>query len=201
MEEKEIKTNFAKNLIYYRKKLGLTQLQLANKLNYSDKAISKWENGDTLPDIVVFSCIADFFKISVNDLIKKPTVDEDKTIVSTKSRALIIILACGLVWLACTIVFFALFMFTSLDRLWLTFILAIPATFIVLVVFSSLWYKEIFQCISTSGLIWSVALSISLCFFRYSSSWFIYIVAGILQILFILWYLFRYLHFRKSKTL
>ena len=201
MEEKEIKTNFAKNLIYYRKKLGLTQLQLANKLNYSDKAISKWENGDTLPDIVVFSCIADFFKISVNDLIKKPTVDEDKTIVSTKSRALIIILACGLVWLACTLVFFALFMFADLDRIWLTFILAIPATFIVLVVFSSLWYKEIFQCISTSGLIWSSALSISLCFFRYSSSWFIYIVAGILQILFILWYLFRYLHFRKSKTL
>lgn len=201
MEEKEIKTNFAKNLIYYRKKLGLTQLQLANKLNYSDKAISKWENGDTLPDIVVFSCIADFFKISVNDLIKKPTVDEDKTIVSTKSRALIIILACGLVWLACTLVFFALFMFTNLDRIWLTFILAIPATFIVLVVFSSLWYKEIFQCISTSGLIWSSALSISLCFFRYSSSWFIYIVAGLLQILFILWYLFRYLHFRKSKTL
>ncbi len=201
MEEKEIKTNFAKNLIYYRKKLGLTQLQLANKLNYSDKAISKWENGDTLPDIVVFSCIADFFKISVNDLIKKPTVDEDKTIVSTKSRALIIILACGLVWLACTLVFFTLFMFTDLDRIWLTFILAIPATFIVLVVFSSLWYKEIFQCISTSGLIWSSALSISLCFFRYSSSWFIYIVAGLLQILFILWYLFRYLHFRKSKTL
>lgn len=201
MEEKEIKTNFAKNLIYYRKKLGLTQLQLANKLNYSDKAISKWENGDTLPDIVVFSCIADFFKISVNDLIKKPTVDEDKTIVSTKSRALIIILACGLVWLACTLVFFALFMFTNLDRIWLTFILAIPTTFIVLVVFSSLWYKEIFQCISTSGLIWSSALSISLCFFRYSSSWFIYIVAGLLQILFILWYLFRYLHFRKSKTL
>lgn len=201
MEEKEIKINFAKNLIYYRKKLGLTQLQLANKLNYSDKAISKWENGDTLPDIVVFSCIADFFKISVNDLIKKPTVDEDKTIVSTKSRALIIILACGLVWLACTLVFFALFMFTNLDRIWLTFILAIPATFIVLVVFSSLWYKEIFQCISTSGLIWSSALSISLCFFRYSSSWFIYIVAGLLQILFILWYLFRYLHFRKSKTL
>ena len=201
MEEKEIKTNFAKNLIYYRKKLGLTQLQLANKLNYSDKAISKWENGDTLPDIVVFSCIADFFKISVNDLIKKPTVDENKTIVSTKSRALIIILACGLVWLACTLVFFALFMFTNLDRIWLTFILAIPATFVVLVVFSSLWYKEIFQCISTSGLIWSSALSISLCFFRYSSSWFIYIVAGLLQILFILWYLFRYLHFRKSKTL
>lgn len=201
MEEKQIKQNFAQNLIYYRKKFGLTQLQLANKLNYSDKAISKWENGDTLPDIVVFSSIADFFKITVNDLIKKPVKQDIDDVVSTKSRVLIMILSCGLCWLVALITFFMLFMFTDLDRIWLAFIFALPATFIVLVVFSSLWYKEIFQCISTSGLLWTVALSISLCFFRYSSSWFIYIVAALLQVLFILWYLFRYLQFRRNKNL
>ena len=200
MEEKEIKTNFAQNLIYYRKKFGLTQLQLANKLNYSDKAISKWENGDTLPDIIVFTTIAEFFKITVNDLLKKPTKESD-SVVSTKSKALIVMLSCGLVWLTALIVFFSLLMFTELDRIWLAFICGLPATFIVLVVFSSIWYKEIFQCISTSGLIWTVALTISLFFFNHSSSWFIYIIAGLLQVMFILWYLFRYLHFRKGKNL
>ena len=201
MEEKDIKFNFSQNLIYYRKKLGLTQLQLANKLNYSDKAVSKWENGDTLPDIVVFSCIADFFKITVNDLLKTPRDLNEKAVVSRKSKMLIVILSCGLVWLTALIVFFGLLMFSGLDRIWLTFIFALPATFIVLIVFASIWYKEIFQCVATSGLIWTVALSVSLCFFRYSSSWFIYIIAALLQVMFILWYTFRYLYFRKSKTL
>ena len=89
MEEKEIKHNFSQNLIRLRKQFGLTQLQLAQKLNYSDKTISKWECGETLPDIVVFSTIAEFFKISVSKLIEKPK--EDSINLSKKTRLLIIV--------------------------------------------------------------------------------------------------------------
>ena len=69
MTTDEIKNNFSHNLIRLRKARNLTQLQLAEKLNYSDKAISKWEVGSVLPDVETMSHIADYFGITVNDLI------------------------------------------------------------------------------------------------------------------------------------
>ena len=41
----DIKLNLAENLVKYRKHFNLTQAELAEKLNYSDKAVSKWERG------------------------------------------------------------------------------------------------------------------------------------------------------------
>ena len=49
MKEQELRKNFSNNLIYYRKASGMTQLELATLLNYSDKAVSKWERGESLP--------------------------------------------------------------------------------------------------------------------------------------------------------
>ena len=46
-----IKETIAKNLVELRKSHKLTQSALAEKLNYSDKAISRWEHAETLPDI------------------------------------------------------------------------------------------------------------------------------------------------------
>ena len=69
MTLEEIKSNFSENLIKLRKSKSLTQLQLAEKLNYSDKAISKWEVGAVLPDVETLTHIADFFGLTVNDLI------------------------------------------------------------------------------------------------------------------------------------
>ena len=55
LNENELKKIVTENLIYYRKINKLTQLQLAEKLNYSDKAISKWERGESLPDLYILS--------------------------------------------------------------------------------------------------------------------------------------------------
>ena len=74
MTTEEIKENFSQNLINLRKAKSLTQLQLAEKLNYSDKAISKWEVGSVLPDVETLSHIAEFFGLTVNDLIYKKKV-------------------------------------------------------------------------------------------------------------------------------
>ena len=63
MNEMDIKQNFSKNLSVLRKSRNMTQAELAEKLNYSDKSISKWERGDVLPDITTFKMIADFFGI------------------------------------------------------------------------------------------------------------------------------------------
>ena len=66
--EEQLKKNFAARLAGYRRLAGLTQLELAEKLNYSDKSISKWERGEGLPDLYVVSQLADLFNITVNDL-------------------------------------------------------------------------------------------------------------------------------------
>ena len=51
----DIKNNIAVNIAECRKRLNLTQAQLAEKLNYSDKAVSKWERAEAVPDIYIFS--------------------------------------------------------------------------------------------------------------------------------------------------
>ena len=67
--EIDVKLLISKNIIKYRKKMGLTQLELAEKLNYSDKTLSKWERGESMPDIVTLKQLADIFMISVDVLI------------------------------------------------------------------------------------------------------------------------------------
>ena len=66
MEQKDI---IAANLTGYRKKAGLSQLELAKKLNYSNKNISKWENGETTPNIFTLKQIADLYGITVDALL------------------------------------------------------------------------------------------------------------------------------------
>ena len=56
--EQNVRSIIASNLTKYRKNLGLTQLELAEKLNYSDKTLSKWERGESIPDIVTLKQLA-----------------------------------------------------------------------------------------------------------------------------------------------
>ena len=69
MNEETLRKNISQKITFYRKAAGLTQLELAEKLNYSDKSVSKWERGDGLPDITVLSNMAELFGISVDDFI------------------------------------------------------------------------------------------------------------------------------------
>ena len=68
MNEDVLKKNVSEKITFYRKAAGLTQLELAEKLNYSDKSVSKWERGDGLPDITVLTNMAELFGVSVDDL-------------------------------------------------------------------------------------------------------------------------------------
>ena len=52
-----------------RKRVGLTQAQLAEQLNITDKAVSKWETGKALPDASIMLRLSDILKITVNDLL------------------------------------------------------------------------------------------------------------------------------------
>lgn len=189
MTQEEIKLNFSENLIKLRKSNNLTQLQLAEKLNYSDKAVSKWEVGSVLPDVETLCNISDFFGITVNDLIYKKKEKFSARLL--KNHLFITLLSFGLVWFLSSIIYFILEEGTSLIRPWLTFIIAIPISFIVLVVFTSLWFKRIWQLLSITGLFWGLLLTIYLCIYRFDL-WFIFVIGIVGQVLIVLWGLYKY---------
>ena len=60
-----------------RKKANLTQMQLAEKLNITDRAVSKWETGKAMPDSSIMLELCDVLKITVNDLLCGEVVTMD----------------------------------------------------------------------------------------------------------------------------
>ena len=187
MSQEEIKKNFSENLISLRKTNNLTQLQLADKLNYSDKAVSKWEVGSVLPDIETLCRISEYFGITVNDLIYKKKEKFSQRFF--KNHLFITLLSFGLVWFLASILYFILEEGTDIIRPWLTYIVASPISFVVLVVFTSLWFKKIWLILSISGLFWSLLTAVYLCIFRFDL-WFIFIIGVVGQVLITLWGLY-----------
>ena len=72
----EIKNIIANNLIELRKEHKLTQAEFASKLNYTDKAISKWERGLSFPDISLLIPLSEVLNVSLYDLLTGGIADE-----------------------------------------------------------------------------------------------------------------------------
>ena len=186
----------AKNLAYYRKASGLTQLELAEKFNYSDKSVSKWERGEGFPDIFVLKSLADFYGISVDDFYQS----EHKAVKVSQSRkrkqTYLKLLSIGLGWLVVVLAFFFLQVFIG-DRYafkpWLTFIYGTLITAIILLVWEFIYHNRFLRMLAASGIVWTSALSLFLTFYVVMNLPLplIFVVAIPLQILEITWYLFR----------
>lgn len=188
-KENEFKDLVVENLIYYRKINNLTQLELAEKLNYSDKTISKWERGEGLPSIYVLHKIANLFGVTLNDFTNKRKVKIKHK--KTRSRALITLIAFVLCWLVATIVYVILELsLPDFNKSWLAFIYAIPVSMIVLIVFTRIWRQFIYTFTSSSILIWSIPLAIYLSI-DYDKLWLLFISAIPLQILIIFFFTLR----------
>ena len=183
--ENEFKLIVAKNLIRYRKANNLTQLELATKLNYSDKAISKWERGESLPDVYMLHTIAIFFGITLNDL-----VSENNEVVKTKStlnKKVVLALSVGLTWLV-AMVMFVFLQIVNVNMAYLSFIYAIPVSLIVTIVFSKLWgYKRLLFA-SISLLYWTIPLSVCITLNWINNITYLFLISIPLQILTVLWF-------------
>lgn len=195
-----IKTNIKNNLIKYRKEAGLTQLQLAQKLGYSDKTISKWEREEGVPDIYILKQIADLYGITVNDLIgeetKKLKIPNPLKKISKRNKILISLLSAGLIWAIATTLYVILDLaipdiHTHLSNI---YIYAIPLSCIVFIVFNSIWGKRIINLFLISALIWTFTLALFMSL-PISDIGKLFIIPVPLQILVILWYMLE----RKSK--
>ena len=129
----DIKPIIAKNITALRQGAKLTQIELAERLNYSDKAVSKWERGESVPDITVLKAIADMFEVTLDYLVQEnpelPVLPEEPEQVHGKKRnhKVITALSILLVWFVAAVVFVILDMATLNTKLhYLTFAYALP---------------------------------------------------------------------------
>lgn len=168
LTQDSLKTIIAGNIADLRKKSGMTQQDLAAKLNYTDKAISKWERGESIPDVLVLKQISDMYGVTVDYLLtdvhetpepvmeEKPADDTQKKRQSLRTRGFVTGMSVLLVWIA-ALVLFIVFDTASLDYRsnWVVFACAVPASFVVWLVMNSIWFNRRRNYLIISLLMWS----------------------------------------------
>ena len=173
MTDERLKAQIGTNISNLRRSQGLTQAGLAEKVNYSDKAVSKWERGESVPDILTLVSIAEVLGVTVDDLLKDPNalpeqtgavqqaMDQvvQKTLKRKADKRIIVQLSSLLVW------FVALFVYVVLSSVGvsnsgLSFFLAIPADAIVVLSLRSAWHDFRSNRVLISILMWGSLLSI-----------------------------------------
>ena len=175
MDDEKLKYQIGANIAAYRKRADLTQAGLAEKLNYSDKAVSKWERGGSVPDVLTLMQLANQFDITVNDLLVDPealpgnpgTLEKAMTQVSEKAlkrkanKNVILALSSTLVWFVALFAFVVLSSFDFLEKYsCLLFFYAIPANAIVLLSLRSAWHDFRWNKALISAIVWGSLLSI-----------------------------------------
>ena len=175
MDDEKLKYQIGANIAAYRKRAGLTQLVLAEKVNYSDKAVSKWERGESIPDVLTLMQLAAQFGITVNDLLTDPealpgnpgTLEKAMTQVSEKAlkrkanKNVILALSSTLVWFVALLAFVLMSPFAFLEKYSrLLFFYAIPANAIVLLSLRSAWHDFRWNKMLISAIVWGCLLSI-----------------------------------------
>ena len=164
----DLKKILAENLYELRCARGLTQLTFAEKMNYSDKAISKWERAESVPDIFTLKKIADFYGVGVDYLLTrdhpKKDIPAEMWRRSRRVRIMVSLISIVGVWLL-ALLYFAIHCIAFADALlpaWMTFIYATVVSSIVAIVFNTVWGNHRLNCIYVSILMWSAILSLYL---------------------------------------
>ena len=166
----DLKLIFAGNLIRLRQEAGLTQAGLAEKINYSDKSVSKWERGEAIPDAYVLKDLSALFGVSVDDLLttkpawEKPGVDLTKT-VTYSQRSVIYCCIAGIVTL-CLTEFIIVWMIVDKFH-WIVLFSALPLSLIVLLILNTLWYNGKGNMYIVMALVMSIIVLIYLIFLRF----------------------------------
>lgn len=203
MDDERLKKQIGANIVSYRKRQRLTQAGLAQKLNYSDKAVSKWERGESAPDVQTLVQLAELFDITVNDLLIDPnelpestgTVERvmgkavEKTLKRKADKRIILRLSSLCVWFVALLLFVVL---SSMDipKSWIAFFYAIPADAIVLLSLRSAWRDFRWNQALISLIVWGCLLSlyVSLLVFLQINVWKLFLLGIPGQAAVLLWF-------------
>ena len=203
----ELKSIIAKNIAELRRERGLTQLELAERLNYSDKSISKWERAEAVPDVAVLKEIADLFGVSLDYMVeeehKQKTMDKISAFKKLHNHAFITGICVLAVW------FIALSGFVMTDIVagsglkftWLSFVYAVPLTFVVWLVLNSIWFNKRRNYFIISLLMWSVLAAVFVTLLLFVGNlWKIFLLGIPAQIIIIFWSRLEYKKVNKGSA-
>lgn len=215
MDDEQVKARIGANIAYYRKQAGLTQAGLGEKLNYSDKAVSKWERGESIPDVLTLMQLASQFDITVDALLgdvnalpdNPSTLERAMNQVSEKAlkrkanKNIILALTTTLVW------FVALLAFVVLSTLdipysWLAFFYAVPVNAIVLLSLRSAWHDFRWNKALISAIVWGSLASIyaSIWAFLGFNAWKVFLLGIPGQIAIFLWFRMFTVHSKEEPN-
>ena len=204
MDDEKLKSRIGANIAAHRKRCGLTQAGLAEKVNYSDKAVSKWERGESVPDVITLMQLAEHLETTVSDLLEAPNKLPDdadgkmqqvveKTLKRKADKSIILQLSSLLVWFVALFIFVVVSSF-DLPNGWLPFFYAIPANAIVLLSLRSAWRDFRWNRAYISIIVWGCLLCfhVTMWVFFHIDVWRVFLLGIPGQIAVLLWFrLFR----------
>ena len=188
----DIRAAIAANITELRQTAGMTQSALAEKLNYSDKAISKWERAEAVPDVAVLKQIADYFGVSVDYLLTRKHGDDanpnkERIRAKRKNRVIISALSVMLVWFLAAVAFTVLSLCDT-SFAWFAFVTATPVCVTVALVFNSIWGNKRLNFLIITFLLWTLIASVHVGLFAFGRNniWQLYLIGVPAQLIIIL---------------
>lgn len=203
MNDEKLKIQLGANIASYRKRARLTQAALAEKINYSDKAVSKWERGESIPDLPTIVLLAELFEVKVDDLLADPnalpqnagkveqvmSMAVERTLKRKADKKAILGLSSLLVWFVALLAF-VVCSSLGIPKSWIAFIYAIPVDCIVMLTLRSAWRDFRWNQSLVSGIVWGVLLSVyfSLLLFLNLNIWKLFLLGVPGQLAVFLWF-------------
>jgi transcriptional regulator with XRE-family HTH domain len=185
-----IRENIGKNLTELRKQKGLTQFEVAEKFHYSDKSVSKWENGDTLPDVETLEEICEFYGVTLDFIIKdnsKEDYAKQLTTSELNNRIAISTLLTSIVWMTATIIFVYTLINKNYTAYWMAFVWAVPVSALILIFMNRIYFRnKLMYFILYSILSWTLLASVFLQLLSYNL-WPLFLIGIPLQASLVIW--------------
>lgn len=193
MDAEKLKLQIGNNIAACRKREDMTQAELAQKLNYTDKAVSKWERGESVPDVLTLVQLSELFGIRVDALLG--SADEalpEKKVQPARPRAnkgVIQKLCTLLVWFVALTVYVVLSS-VGVPKTWVVFVYAVPVNAIVLLSLRSAFRMFSWNHGLVSAIVWGSLLSIymTLLVFARANVWKLFLLGILGQAAVTLWF-------------
>lgn len=180
----ELEAIVSSNLTALRKRRGWTQAELAEKIHYSDKSVSKWERGEALPDLKVLKTLSELYGVTVDCFLTEGAAEDPAPYMAPASKLRyqiwVTLLAVCIVWLAAT-AFFSYSLINAGEGFWTAFIWAIPASAVVIAVFDRRYFRGKLSFPVASIFLWGVITAIFLQWLDYHM-WALFIIGAPAQI-------------------
>lgn len=196
LDEITLRKTVGKNIALYRKSHRDTQAALGQKLNYTDKAVSKWERGESLPDIYVLSRIAALYGVSVGVLIgeSKPELQD-----SPHLHLYVWLLSMALAFLIGTVLIVAFEIADVAFNGWLFLLYAAALSALLSVIFTMLWWGLWRQLAAWSSFIWLIGLTVLLTVPGVAAAKGLMICVAV-QLIVLVWIFYRYSRIPKAEN-